>query len=98
MGLFSRERRWRSQPRRAHTEEDASRTSVRRLIVIRLAVVLLFCALSLQLLRFQVWSGGRYQLKAESNRLRLLTVPAPRGLMYDRNHIRSFATSPRIPR
>jgi penicillin-binding protein 2 len=86
MGWFSRERRWRSQPRRMHSEEDASRTSGRRLIVIRLVVMLLFCALSLQLLRFQVWSGGRYQLKAESNRLRLVTVPAPRGLMYDRNH------------
>ncbi len=86
MGLFSRERRWRSQPRRTHTEEDASRTSSRRLIVVRLAVVLLFCALSLQLLRFQIWSGGRYQLKAESNRLRLVTVPPPRGLLYDRNH------------
>lgn len=86
MGLFSRERRWRAESRTPRTEEDASRSSNRRLIVVRLLVVLLFSVLSLQLLRFQVWSGGRYQLRAESNRLRLTVTEAPRGLIYDRNH------------
>ena len=86
MGLFSRERRWRAESRTPRTEEDLSRASNRRLIVVRLVVVLLFCALALQLLRFQVWSGGRYQLKAESNRLRLTVTESPRGLIYDRNH------------
>lgn len=85
MGLFSRERRWRTRTRSVQTEEDLARSGRRRLIVVRLAVVLLFSVLSLQLFRFQVLSGGRYQLKAETNRLRLVDEPAPRGLIYDRN-------------
>src|SRR5947208_928108 len=86
MGWFTRDRRWRAESRPQRTEEDAARSSNRRLIVVRLVVVLLFSVLSLQLLRFQVWSGGRYQLKAESNRLRLQTTEPARGLIYDRQH------------
>lgn len=86
MGLFSRERRWRAESRQPQNEEDEARASNRRLVVMRLVVVLLFSVLSLQLLRFQVWSGGRYQLKAESNRLRLQVTAPSRGLIYDRNH------------
>ncbi len=86
MGWFTRDRRWRAESRPQRTEEDAARSSNRRLIVVRLVVVLLFSVLSLQLLRFQVWSGGRYQLKAESNRLRQQTTEPARGLIYDRQH------------
>src|SRR5436190_11714347 len=89
MGLFRRERRWRSQGRseRDGFDADPVRTSRRRLIIIRLAVVALFSVLSLQLLRFQVFNNGRYQLKAETNRVRLEQTEPPRGLIYDRNHV-----------
>jgi len=85
MGLFRRERRWRSRQERRPTEEDLVRAGNRRLIVMRLVCVLIFAVLSLQLLRFQVFNSGRYQLKAESNRLRLQTIPPPRGIILDRN-------------
>src|SRR5947199_3655261 len=86
MGWFSRERRWRAESRAPRTLEDTARAGNRRLLVMRLVVVLLFSVLSLQLLRFQVWSDGRYQLKAESNRLRLEVTEPARGLIYDRQH------------
>jgi penicillin-binding protein 2 len=86
MGLFSRERRWRSRSKAVQSEQNLTRTSGRRLVILRLAVILLFSVLALQLVRFQVLSGGRYQLKAETNRLRLVTTTAPRGLIYDRYH------------
>jgi penicillin-binding protein 2 len=85
MGLFRRERRWRSQSRQVR-DVDPVRSSGRRLIVVRLVVIVLFSALSLQLLRFQVINRSSYQLEAETNRLRLVQTEPPRGLIYDRNH------------
>jgi penicillin-binding protein 2 len=35
--------------------------------------------------RLQVLHSSRYELRSERNRLRAITVPAPRGTMYDRN-------------
>jgi len=86
MSGFRRERRWRSESRPARSEEAFARSSSRRLLVLRFVVVALFSILSLQLLRFQAWSGGRYQLKADSNRVRLVDTQPARGLVYDRQH------------
>lgn len=35
--------------------------------------------------RLQIISGDQYVLRSEENRLRAITVPAPRGTIYDRN-------------
>jgi penicillin-binding protein 2 len=86
MGLFRRERRWRARQERRQTEEDQVRSSNHRLIVVRLVCVLLFSVLGIQLLRFQILNSGRYQLKAESNRLRAEAITPPRGIILDRNH------------
>src|SRR5579883_718417 len=87
MGLFSRERRWRTRPRRRQDPADGTRTSNRRLIVVRMVIVLLFCVLSLQLIRFQLLSGSHYQLESEDNRVRLVAIAPSRGLIFDRNHV-----------
>jgi len=47
-------------------------------------VFLCFAILLGQLWRLQVVQGERYRLKADQNRLRLLSIPAPRGVIYDR--------------
>ena len=47
-----------------------------------LAVV--FAAMTLQFFRLQVLEHGKYTLKSESNRLRPVPLPAPRGLILDR--------------
>ncbi len=42
-------------------------------------------ALALQFFRVQVLQSSDYKLRSESNRLRPLPIPAPRGTIYDRN-------------
>lgn len=40
-----------------------------------------------RLFQLQVYDGARYRQLAEENRLRILKIPAPRGIIYDRNGI-----------
>ncbi|PYO91517.1 MAG: penicillin-binding protein 2, partial [Gemmatimonadetes bacterium] len=35
--------------------------------------------------RTQILGHGKYQLQSETNRLRPIPLPAPRGVIYDRN-------------
>ncbi len=44
----------------------------------------IFFLLTVQFLRLQVIEHGKYQLKSESNRLRPIPQPAPRGVILDR--------------
>lgn len=46
-----------------------------------------FAVLSLAFFRVQVLSSSRYQLQSKENRLRAVPLPAPRGLITDRNGI-----------
>ncbi len=48
------------------------------------AIFLLFCVIGLRLWYFQIFKGTELAEKAKSNRLRLQTVYAPRGLIFDR--------------
>lgn len=93
MGLFLRERRWRSE-RRAASPGKVS--APRRLAVLGGIVVVCFLALSAQLFRLQVLNTGYYQLQAEDNRLRLAPVSPARGLIYDR-HGRAIAENVAAP-
>jgi penicillin-binding protein 2 len=56
-----------------------------RLWGLRIAVVVLFGALVVQLWRMQVVGGLAYQTRAETNRVRLQAIPPPRGVIFDRN-------------
>lgn len=75
------QRHWRSRRRRI---DEATATRI-RFLVLRAAVLLSFLILLGQLWRMQIVEGKRYQQWAESNRLRLTSIPAPRGIIYDRN-------------
>src|SRR5687767_15959993 len=48
-------------------------------------LVLLFLVLLGAFFRTQVLRNSEYALKSESNRLREVPLPAPRGIIYDRN-------------
>src|SRR5579884_3468464 len=85
MGLVSRERRWRS--RQPAQDVDVSRTLGRKFAVLGGVAFLAFFALSCQLFRLQVLDVGHYRLLAQDNRLQIISVPAPRGLIYDRNGV-----------
>lgn len=56
-----------------------------RLIILRIAIVLIAGVLIGRLWQIQMVTGEKYRLLADQNRLRDVDVPAPRGVIYDRN-------------
>ena len=59
----------------------------RRAFVSLLVLALAFFALLMRLYYLQVVSGNSFVSRAQSNRLRLVSVPAPRGLITDRTGV-----------
>ena len=57
----------------------------RRLGIARTAVWAVLGILVLAFFRTQILGHGKYQLQSETNRLRPIPLPAPRGVIYDRN-------------
>lgn len=56
-----------------------------RLRVIQAFVLVLLGVLCLRLYKLQIIDGKRYAEVAENQRIRLLPIPAPRGVIFDRN-------------
>ncbi|HEX8139846.1 MAG TPA: penicillin-binding protein 2 [Pyrinomonadaceae bacterium] len=65
--------------------EDDSQNLRLRLRVIQILVILLLAVLAVRLYVLQVMNGAYYAEKAENQRIRLLPIPAPRGVIFDRN-------------
>jgi penicillin-binding protein 2 len=65
-----------------------------RIRVIAFATVLLFLVLTVRLLQLQVLQGEKFKRLSNENRLRIEKVPAPRGIIYDRNGIPLVKNSP----
>ncbi|MFL5735631.1 MAG: penicillin-binding protein 2 [Chloroflexia bacterium] len=59
-----------------------------------IVIVLMFCLLAGQLYRMQVIDGQRYSDQAKGNRERIVTRPASRGVIYDRNGKRLVVNNP----
>lgn len=57
----------------------------RRLRVVRTFVWVVLGVLLVAFFRTQILGHGKYQLQSESNRLRPIPLPAPRGIIFDRN-------------
>jgi len=83
MGLFGDRRRWRSKD----PKPDRSRASglAAPFAFMRALVILMFGVLVVQLINLQVIQGDEYKQQAEINAIREVTVPAARGLIYDRS-------------
>jgi penicillin-binding protein 2 len=81
MGPFQRQRRWRSRRREVPNEGQALQN---KLFYLRLLILALFAVLGLQLVRMQIFQEEAYSQRAETNRLRILSVVPSRGLIYDR--------------
>ena len=64
--------------------EDSSQNLRARLRFIQALVVLMLGVLSVRLYVLQVVRGGRYAELAENQRRRRLPIPAPRGVIFDR--------------
>ncbi|MBF0517193.1 MAG: penicillin-binding protein 2 [Nitrospirae bacterium] len=50
-------------------------------------VMLVFFVLALRIYQLQVLQGPQYREAANSNKIRVITLPAARGIIYDRNHV-----------
>ena len=57
----------------------------RRLGTARTTVWIMLGVLVMSFFRTQILGHGKYQLQSETNRLRPIPLPAPRGVIYDRN-------------
>ncbi len=81
LGLFRRDRRWKPEKRPAPV--DPVRQTRLKFRVLQGAIILAFLALSVQLWKLQIVLGDYYRTLADNNRLRVVPVPAPRGVIYD---------------
>jgi len=58
----------------------------KRIVISIYIVIAIFCAFLIRLWDLQVINGDKYKKLAESNRLRVVETPAPRGIIFDRNN------------
>jgi penicillin-binding protein 2 len=65
--------------------EDDSQNLRVRLRIIQVLVILLLAVLAVRLYVLQIVNGTYYAERAENQRIRLLPIPAPRGVIFDRN-------------
>src|SRR5215212_7363403 len=65
--------------------EDDSQNLRLRLRIIQVLVILLLAVLAVRLYVLQIVNGTYYAERAENQRIRLLPIPAPRGVIFDRN-------------
>lgn len=84
LAIGSRRKRWRSE----NVEEPDPKEQVKfKLALVRLAVLIAFGALTLQLARLQLIRGAEFEQRAELNQLRVEPEIPSRGLIYDRNGV-----------
>lgn len=59
-----------------------------------IVIAALFCLVILRLWQLQVLQGSEYKKISDENMLRIIRVPSPRGIIYDRNGIPLVKNSP----
>lgn len=65
-----------------------------RVLLVSYVVLALFSILVLRLWQLQILQGDEYRRLSEENRLRIVKITAPRGIIYDRNNIPLVKNSP----
>lgn len=65
--------------------EDDSQNLRARLRVLQILIFLLISVLGVRLYVLQIMKGTYYAERAENQRIRMLPIPAPRGVIFDRN-------------
>ncbi|MHB8883012.1 MAG: penicillin-binding protein 2 [Thermodesulfovibrionales bacterium] len=62
-------------------------TTAERIRIAMYVIVIGFLVLMMRLWQLQILQGAEYRKISESNRLRVFGVPAPRGIIFDRNNV-----------
>lgn len=65
-----------------------------KILIITYIVILAFLLLVMRLWQLQILQGNEYRKLSEANRLRIVSIPAPRGIIFDRNGIPLVKNSP----
>jgi penicillin-binding protein 2 len=65
-----------------------------KILRITYIVIIAFFLLIMRLWQIQILQGSEFRRLSEANRLRILTIPAPRGIIFDRNGIPLVKNSP----
>lgn len=65
-----------------------------KILIITYIVILAFLLLAMRLWQLQILQGNEYRKLSEANRLRIVSIPAPRGIIFDRNGIPLVKNSP----
>jgi len=65
-----------------------------KILIIGYVIVVAFLILVMRLWQLQILQGTEYRKLSEANRLRIVSIPAPRGIIYDRNRIPLVKNSP----
>ena len=65
-----------------------------RMFFLRIAAVVAFAVLSVQLFRLQIIQGYEFRGKAEENRFRQMVISPTRGVIYDRNDVQLVRNKP----
>jgi penicillin-binding protein 2 len=65
-----------------------------RMLLSAYVLVILFLVLFIRLWQLQILQGSEFRRISESNRLRVIGIPAPRGIIYDRNGIPLVKNTP----
>jgi penicillin-binding protein 2 len=68
-------------------EDDKGRPGYPRLIGLGVLIVIALVGLWVRLYALQIVHGADYRDQADNNRFREITIPAPRGVIYDRQHV-----------
>jgi len=56
-----------------------------RILIFQITIIFVFLVFIAQLIRLQVFEGGKYRQLADRNRFQTVEIDAPRGIIYDRN-------------
>ena len=65
-----------------------------KILIITYTVIVAFLLLVMRLWQLQILQGKEYRKLSEANRLRIIAIPAPRGIIFDRNGIQLVKNSP----
>jgi penicillin-binding protein 2 len=65
-----------------------------KILILCYLVIAAFLLLVMRLWQLQILQGNEYRKLSEANRLRIVNIPAPRGIIFDRNGTPLVKNSP----
>lgn len=71
-----------------------TKDATEKILIVSYILVVAFLLLIMRLWQLQILQGNEYRKLSEANRLRITSIPAPRGIIFDRNGIPLVKNSP----